>query len=1021
MRLVKPFDEMPASTEDIQRYYEGAILSWSIIAARADVERDQFNTLVNSLSISTNQTRLLCLIGEPGSGKSTLAWRLAAEVAQSTGRQLLHIRNSEDGEVWYKLESFSLEYAIPLIVLVDDVFRGTDTLRALTSLDPNLNITIIASSRSNELPDALRLQFPFTVVELSAPTSEEKSRVLQRLKLKGTELDKEQQKRLQDANSWLVLMMEVTTGGNLAKIVRDSLNRLKFQDEVVYRAYEYLCYAGQYDIAVPDSLIAGIDSSGRFYNILEHPASKGLIFQDSRLETRLRTQHPTIAREALKTYRRDPLVLADEFIRTVQPTIREHRIFLFYLLTNLLLDGQDTFVRTVLEQRSSMFDTIMAACSCVEIVSNWTNLYRILSDQRKVIKLEEMALVRTPETAADWLVQFKLVEQKGEAEQIAAVIGAAGKWLTSNFDSPKVRAAYLRLVERHGAQEQIATLIETTSAWLSANPQDTTVRSPYLGLVARHGTQEQIATLIETTSAWLSANPQDTTVRSPYLGLVTRHGTREQIATLIETTSAWLSANPQDTTVRQAYLRLLERHGTQEQIATLIETTSAWLADSPQDTTVRQAYLRLLERHGTQEQIATLIETTSAWLADSPQDTTVRQAYLRLLERHGTQGIRKVQVIGTSTKCWNLFACVLENILITRGLRLSHLDDRTSIHREKSRRLQRSLLKPTSFPVLNPDEMNEVISVFELNKDEERQLHAALLATAIEEMLMDRINQDDALKAAEQLFPMLNNALQEQIDGISGHSMSFKEEPIASSSLISSENREEDTQRIDTLVKRWNLFARELEDILAMHNLRLEQLNDRVGIHREKVRRLIQSLRTPKSFPILNTEELEYLIQKLELSDKDSIRLYAALLATAIEKMLMDRINQDDALRATEQLLPMLYNALQEHIDDGSGLGVLSKRLYYINQDTDVDQTMEVALRAIDEASLSLQLSYHVHSHTEGVIQAKKSLNGFVVATDELDNLSDKVKNTAMWKNWYTEVQKGIDAVKDRLDELGEH
>jgi hypothetical protein len=38
--------------------------------------------------------------------------------------------------------------------------------------------------------------------------------------------------------------------------------------------------------------------------------------------------------------------------------------------------------------------------------------------------------------------------------------------------------------------------------------------------------------------------------------------------------------------------------------------------------------------------------------------------------------------------------------------------------------------------------------------------------------------------------------------------------------------------------KRWNLFARELEDILEEHGLRLGHLNDRAGLHPQKVSRL---------------------------------------------------------------------------------------------------------------------------------------------------------------------------------------
>ena len=66
-------------------------------------------------------------------------------------------------------------------------------------------------------------------------------------------------------------------------------------------------------------------------------------------------------------------------------------------------------------------------------------------------------------------------------------------------------------------------------------------------------------------------------------------------------------------------------------------------------------------------------------------------------------------------------------------------------------------------------------------------------------------------------------------------------------------------------MKRWNIFARELEDILASRGLRLGHLDDRAGIHREKVRRLRQSLLRPKSFPVLNPSEMEAVAETFQL------------------------------------------------------------------------------------------------------------------------------------------------------------
>src|SRR5215472_5210669 len=90
---------------------------------------------------------------------------------------------------------------------------------------------------------------------------------------------------------------------------------------------------------------------------------------------------------------------------------------------------------------------------------------------------------------------------------------------------------------------------------------------------------------------------------------------------------------------------------------------------------------------------------------------------------------------------------------------------------------------------------------------------------------------------------------------------------------------------------RWNIFARELENILRSHDLRLGQLDDRgIVLHPQKVWRLQQSLLSPTHFPILNPEELERLVAYLNLSKAEQDRLHAAIVATGVERTLMDRI-----------------------------------------------------------------------------------------------------------------------------------
>src|SRR5262245_59913771 len=110
----------------------------------------------------------------------------------------------------------------------------------------------------------------------------------------------------------------------------------------------------------------------------------------------------------------------------------------------------------------------------------------------------------------------------------------------------------------------------------------------------------------------------------------------------------------------------------------------------------------------------------------------------------------------TSDQRWSLFACELDDILNDHGLRLGHLDNRKDAvgvplaHREMVRRLQHSLHMPTALPVLNPEQLDAVIQSIPFTHEEQDRLHAALLATAIQRLLVDRTTVVNARAIAEQ-------------------------------------------------------------------------------------------------------------------------------------------------------------------------------------------------------------------------------------------------------------------------------
>lgn len=215
--------------------------------------------------------------------------------------------------------------------------------------------------------------------------------------------------------------------------------------------------------------------------------------------------------------------------------------------------------------------------------------------------------------------------------------------------------------------------------------------------------------------------------------------------------------------------------------------------------------------------------------------------------------------------------------------------------------------------------------------------------------------------------------------------------------------------------KDWNLFARVLQEILVARNLGLGHLDDRAHIHPEKVRRLQRSLLVAKSFPMLNPDEMEEVFRVFKFTREEKVRLRAAVLATAIEATLMDRINQDAALRVAEQILPMIEQALQAHDDDSLGLGAVKGELFLMSHDTEIDRKLGDALASIETATIVLHLSRAADSHQEQVKCAKQALESFEMALTQLDKADSTLKETDEWQVWHNEAKNGYESARRRL------
>jgi hypothetical protein len=206
---------------------------------------------------------------------------------------------------------------------------------------------------------------------------------------------------------------------------------------------------------------------------------------------------------------------------------------------------------------------------------------------------------------------------------------------------------------------------------------------------------------------------------------------------------------------------------------------------------------------------------------------------------------------------------------------------------------------------------------------------------------------------------------------------------------------------------RWNIFARELENILAARGLRLSHLDDRgVVFHREKVRRLQHSLKSPGHLTMLNPEEMTRLIATFGLSDLEQQRLQASLLATAVEMALLDRADAQLALMAAEDVFDILFAAFRAR-PEMTVASRIKAAAFTDEAEPSGDEQFELALDLLDRACLALSLGRAASSSRSRAIRAYEAAGGFAGALRCLQNCRFPTHESREWRYWYAEAEAG--------------
>jgi len=623
-------DDLLAHRADASRtkqYYEGAPLDWDIIAAREDIARDQQAELMEHLIQPAPWLRFICLHGEPGAGKSTMAWRSAAELHRQHRAIVLHVKDKEDPALWYRIIEFQRKLGRPIYVLADDIFRNPEVRHALAQMNSWLPITIMATSQTNEYYPG-RLRGEVISLHLKAPSRQEKDLVLRHLGRDLSQLSPKELKRVEAANEFLVLMIELTAGKGFREIVRDSLDNLKTRNRAIYNAYEYLCFAFSSGVSIPASLLERLEPMGTYHDLPNREGAKGLVFHDDSHTKCLRPGHLSRAKIAAQIFEKDrsASVVLEELVNAAEPSDWLERRFAEHLLRSMAHKRME-----VLRQTLPRIEHKVAALveqSGIGDLAIWRLYFLALERFQDAERCVDIALSSEPIIASDCNIALGFYRERGRERDAHPVIE---RWIQNHPEWGEVGPSYLGLVDRYGTALDQDAAIKRTSDWLVAHQENDYLRQAYLGFVESRGSAIQVTETLKSTYEWLSDHPDDCAVRTAYLGLLEKKGSDDQIKKAITEAWAWLAAHQNDNYLRTAYLGLVERKGTTDQNEQAIKGIGAWLSEHQQDSNVRTAYLGFVERKGTPDQIDRMIEETGAWLIKHPHEANVLSKFISSL------------------------------------------------------------------------------------------------------------------------------------------------------------------------------------------------------------------------------------------------------------------------------------------------------------------------------------------------------------------------------------------------------
>lgn len=617
-----------ASRARILQFYAGARLDWDIIAANGDVRRDQFSEL-KKCALATSNARLICITAEAGAGKSTIAWRVAAEIAHEQKELVvIQIVTTEDESVWHKMPGFISDLRKPVLILADDIFRDEDAADAFINLQPNIAATILATSRRNEFRvRAKRLKFAHKEFRLQAPSAKEKTSVLEAIGKPLQTLTPHERRRMDDAEQFIVLMIELVGGKELSGVIRDTIERLSNLEpnQSAYRAYSYVCFAGQFGVPISVSLLERLDRS--FHGVAERQVVDGLIFRDSQ-PGYIRSGHAVVAQAAATIYSeelgRSPHQIVCDLISSIDYASRTERQSVGQILRALAASNlvkNDVLFSLI---RPCVSKSMDEAGDITELMI-WRGVCRNCGNIEWADKCANKLITFRPTTSGECCQLFHTFRQQGRESD---ALGPISEWIDKHPNDAHVYVPYSVLIEKF-ERKKIPEVLFKHEQLLQSEQANSHLWSSYFGLIERNAPHNKLLDAIRRADKWLlkTENVDDSNTRAALLALIRRRWpalTRSSsagrndwfnkrglikadiISAIIEKNCEWVKKNPFRPEVWDALLGLLFSSG---QYATAAELAAQAIGHNQNDQNILIHYLRgLYQSNESAEKIKTVFE-----------------------------------------------------------------------------------------------------------------------------------------------------------------------------------------------------------------------------------------------------------------------------------------------------------------------------------------------------------------------------------------------------------------------------